>query len=91
MNRIFIVLCKAVGIGTISGFIFCLAWSIKIMWEIDRLAAANDPSTASARCAAGSAVVILPILGIIAGAILGLVMGGGLLLIHHLFYRRRLP
>lgn len=91
MTRILTVLCKAVGIGTISGFIFCLAWSLKVMWEIEHLAAVNDPRTASARCAAGSAVVVLPIFGIITGAILGLVLGGVLLLIHRLFYRRRLP
>jgi hypothetical protein len=91
MQSVFKILCKTTGIGMLSAFVFCVASSIMILREAERLAAENPLSAASVRCGAGTAAFYLPIFGVIVGAIFGLLMGGLLLLLSRLFRRQRLP
>lgn len=91
MEKVLKILCKTTGIGILCTFVFCVAQSIMIVQQANRLAAENPLNAGSIQCSAGTAAFYLPILGIILGAIFGLLMGGLLLMLSSLFRRHHLP
>jgi hypothetical protein len=93
MKRILKTLCKTTGIGLVSGLIFGVALGNKIYQDaVERVHQLPPPPNADGLlCAAGKAPIALGILGIPAGALFGLILGGALLLYMHLYGSNRLP
>jgi hypothetical protein len=92
MKRIFSVLLKSAGIGLMCGVLFGFIGGLQIYSNAVEKARGMDASQAGGHlCAAGKAPIVLAILGIPAGAFVGLSMGGLMILFREVTGKNRLP
>lgn len=93
VNKILKTLWQTTAIGLVSGPILGVAVGIKIYQDaLERVQQIPPPpNPGGLLCSAGGAPFALGILGIPAGALFGLILGGGFLLYRYISGYNRLP
>lgn len=92
MKRIFSTLLKAAGIGLVCGLLFGFIGGLQIYSNAVEEARDMHPSQAGTHlCAAGNAPLALAILGVPAGALVGLSAAGLIILFRVSTGRNKLP
>jgi hypothetical protein len=81
MERIFFPLLKAAGIGVVCGVVFGFIGGMQMYWNaVEKARDMHPRETGTYLCAAGKAPIELAILGIPAGAFIGLNAAGLMIL-----------
>ncbi|HZH32186.1 MAG TPA: hypothetical protein VEY11_15580 [Pyrinomonadaceae bacterium] len=92
MKRIFSTLLKSAGIGLVCGMFFGFIRGMQIYSDaLMKTREMSEGQAASILCSAGSAPMVMAILGAPAGALVGLSVCGLMLLSRAVAGKRRLP